>query len=126
MNSRMRIFIFCLALLAEILFSAAGFAQGKKNLSGEEFFLISSVDVPKSQILLKRPTEVTLLMKVSDKTQIRDENGKLLGLSDLHAGNTVWVKSSPGEKDQPVANSIRKGPMTVQDLHRYFLDYPVI
>lgn len=125
MNSRTRICILCLALLAQMLFSAAGFAQGKETPNGEEFFMISSVDIPKSQILLKRPTEVTLLMKVNDKTQFRDENGKSLHLSDLHAGDTVWVKSSEGEKDQPLAISIRKGPMTVEDLHRYYLDYPV-
>ena len=126
MNSRLRISILCLALLAEIFFSAAGCAQSKKTAAGEEFFMISSVDVPKSQILLKRPTEVTLLMRVNDKTQILDENGKSLRLADLHAGDTVWVKSSSRDKGEPLAISIRKGPMTVQELHRYFLDYPVI
>jgi len=126
MNSPIRISILWFALLAGLLTSATAFAQGKKNPSGEQFFMISSVDTPKSQILLKRPTEVTLLMKVNDKTQIHDENGKSLHLADLHAGDTVWVKSSESEKDQPLAISIRKGPMTVQDLHSYFLDYPVI
>jgi hypothetical protein len=126
MNSRTRIIIFCLALLTEIFFSSAGFAQGKKTTAGEEFFMISSVDIPKTQILLKRPTEVTLLMKVNDKTHILDENGKSLHLADLHAGGTVWVKSSSSDKGEPLAISIRKGPMTVQELHRYFLDYPVI
>jgi hypothetical protein len=126
MNKPSRKSILCFALLVGLLISATAFAQGKKNPAGEAFFMISSVDVPKSQILLKRPTEVTLLMKVNDKTQIRDENGKSLHLSDLHAGDTVWVKSSDSIKDQPLAISIRKGPMTVQDLHRYYLDYPVI
>jgi hypothetical protein len=126
MNNPIRVSIICFALLAGLLTSATAFAQGKKNSSGEAFFMISSVNVPKSQILLKRPTEVTLLMKLNDKTQIHDENGKSLHLSDLHAGDTVWVKSSESEKDQPLALSIRKGPMTVQDLHRYYLDYPVI
>lgn len=88
--------------------------------------MISSVDIPKSQILLKRPTEVTLLMKVNDKTQILNENGKSLHLADLHAGDTVWVKSNSSDKGEPSAISVRKGPMTVQELHRYFLDYPVI
>jgi hypothetical protein len=117
--------IFCLAMsfLACLLLAAGLFAQGKKTPAGEEFFIVASVDVPKSQLLLKRPTEVTLLMKVTDKTQYQDEAGKPLKLSDFHAGDTVWVASAAAQNGEPVATRVRKGPMTVADLHRYFLDY---
>jgi hypothetical protein len=101
-------------------------AQTKKTSGGEEFFIVSSIDSAKSQLLLKRPTEVTLLMKVTDKTTFLDAANKPIHLTDLHAGDTVWVTSSGSAESGPTALTIRKGPMTVELLHRYFLDYPVI
>jgi hypothetical protein len=99
--------------------------QGKKTGTGEEFFIVASVDQAKSQFLLKRPTEVTLLVKVGDRTQYLDDKGKPIKLSDFRAGDTVWVTSSGGG-DEPTATRIRKGQMTIADLHRYYLDYPEI
>src|SRR5208282_2826458 len=97
---------------------------GRKTSAGEQFYIVASLDQSKSQLLLKLPSEVTMLMSVSDKTQIQDENGASLKLSDLRAGDTVWVASSGGA--QPTAVRIRKGQMTLADLHRYYLDYPEI
>jgi hypothetical protein len=97
----------------------------KKTEAGEAFFIVGSVDPSKSQILLKRPTEVTLLVKVDAKTQFLDDAGKPLAISDFRAGDTVWVTTSGGG-DQPEATRVRKGQMTVADLHRYYLDYPEI
>jgi hypothetical protein len=97
---------------------------GKKTAAGEQFYIIASLDLAKSQLLLKLPSEVTLLMNVAANTQIRDENGGSLKLSDLRAGDTVWVVASSGA--EPNAIHIRKGQMTVADLHRYYLDYPEI
>lgn len=98
--------------------------QPKKTPSGEEFFLVASIDQSKSEILLKRPSEVTLLLSATPKTQYLDESGKPLKLSDLRAGDTVWVISSGGA--QPTAIRIRKGQMTIAELHRDYLDYPEI
>lgn len=114
------------ALLAAVALAPCAFPQAKKSSSGEEFFIISSVDTSKSQVLLKRPTEVTLLMKVNDQTTYLDATNKPLHLADLHAGDTVWVISSGSTPGGPVAIRIRKGPMTVAELHQHFLDYPVI
>ena len=86
---------------------------------------MASIDLQKSQLLLKYPTEVTLLVKVTDKTSIRDGSGKPLKLADLRAGDTVWVNSS-ASRDEITATSIHKGEMTVADLHRYYLDYAEI
>jgi hypothetical protein len=97
----------------------------KKTAAGEAFFIVGSVDPSKSQILLKRPTEVTLLVKVDAKTQFLDDGGKPLAISDFRAGDTVWVTTSGGG-DQPEATRVRLGQMTVADLHRYYLDYPEI
>jgi len=96
----------------------------KTTEKGEQFFIIASLDQSKSEILLKRPDEVTELLNATPKTQYFDDNGKPLKLSDLRAGDTVWVTSSGGAS--PTAIRIRKGQMTVADLHRYYLDYPEI
>ena len=114
-----------IVLLAGIALAANVSAQNKKNSSGEEFFIVASLDQQKSQLLLKRPSEVTVLLKVGDKTQLADETGKPLKLTDLRAGDTVWVISS-GDPSAPTAVHIRKGQMTLADLHRYYLDYPEI
>jgi hypothetical protein len=115
---------FC--LLAVLSFAQNAGAQEKRNAAGEQFFIVSSIDQTKSQVLLKRPTEVTLLMKIDDKTQFVDEQGKSMKLADLRAGDTAWVIVNASTKtDSPVATRIRRGPMTVQDLHRLYLDYPV-
>jgi hypothetical protein len=125
-HSLLRLSAFSFILLAGLSLALNARAQEKKNAAGEQFFIVSSVDQAKSQVLLKRPTEVTLLMKIDDKTQFVDEQGKSLNLTDLRAGDTVWVFSNVGAKDVgTVAVRIRKGPMTVQELHRLYLDYPV-
>jgi len=99
---------------------------GKKTPEGDQFFIVASVDLQKSQLLLKYPAEVTLLVLVNNATKFTDENGKLLKLSDLRAGDTVWMVSSPTGSGEATALRIRKGQMTVADLHRYYLDYEEI
>jgi hypothetical protein len=124
MNKWLRNFSFALALFAGIFASTTARAQNKKDSRGESFYIIASVDRAKSQILLKLPTEVTILVKVDAKTQYVDETGKSITLNDLQTGATVWVTAPAGQ--EPTAAKIRKGPMTVADLHRIYLDYPVI
>ena len=97
----------------------------KKTAQGEEFFIVASVDLQKSQMLLKYPTEVTLLMRVDSATKFADDSGASLKLSDFRAGDTVWV-SSTNNKGDVTAVRVRKGRMDVADLHRYYLDYPDI
>jgi hypothetical protein len=98
---------------------------GKATPAGERFYIVASIDLQKSQVLLKYPTEVTILMKVDDSTKLTDDSGKALKLTDFRAGDTVWVNSSNG-KDGVTALRIRKGEMTVADLHHYYLDYAEI
>lgn len=104
---------------------AAATAAGKKTPTGEQFFIVASVDLQKSQLLLKYPTEVTLLAHVDDKTKYLDSAGKPAKLSSLRAGDTVWVTLSNGSSGA-TATRVRKGDMTVAELHRYYLDYPEI
>lgn len=96
-----------------------------KTPSGEQFFIIASIDHANSQLLLKRPTEVTVLVKVDSKTKYLNEHGKSIPLSDFRAGDTVWARLS-GDSAEPTAIVVRKGEMTVADLHKYYLDYPEI
>lgn len=100
-------------------------AQDKKTPAGEAFFIVASIDQPNSQLLLKHPTEVTSVLKVAGKTKILDENGKIIHLADLRTGDTVWVISSGSGADETAIN-IRKGPMSLEELHRDYLDYPEI
>jgi hypothetical protein len=98
-----------------------------KNERGEQFFIVASVDLQKSQLLLKYPTEVTLLVKIDPKTNMQDESGKPLKLTDFRAGDTVWVNSTTAKGDtESTATRVRKGEMTVADLHKYYLDYAEI
>jgi len=126
MNRLSRSLIFSFAVLAATSLAVHLQAQNKKTSGGEEFFIVSSIDPAKSQVLLKRPTEVTLIMKITDKTVILDVANRPLHLTDLHAGDTVWVIASSGANGGSSALRIRKGLMTVELLHRYFLDYSVI
>jgi len=101
------------------LAAQAGKAAANTN-SSEEFFIISSVDIEKRQLLLKLPTEITELLRVNEKTRCTDKNGKAMQFADLRAGDTVYIRSTatPGGK---LAVSVRKGPMTLEELHRHYL-----
>jgi hypothetical protein len=105
--------------------SAYAGAAVKKTPAGEAFFIVGSVDPSKSQVLLKYPTEVTLLVNVDAKTQFFDDSGKPLKIADFRAGDTVWVTSAESAGTVNAVR-IRKGQMTVADLHRHYLDYPEI
>jgi hypothetical protein len=87
-------------------------AQGGKT-AGDEFFIISSVDMKSQQLVLKRPTEVTELMTVDAKTQILNEERKPITLKNLRAGDTVFIASRPTPNAERIATRIRQGPMTL-------------
>jgi hypothetical protein len=113
------------AFVVVLLICAFSLAAQKEKVavtvnSGDQFFIISSVDSAKKQLLLKEPTEITEVLQVNDNTRYADKNGKAIQFSDLRAGDTVFIRTgkSPAGK---VAMSIRKGPMTVEELHRRYL-----
>lgn len=96
-------------------------ARAPAPLSSEEFFIVSSVDLAKSTLVLKRPTEVTLAMLVTAKTRIRNEQGKAIRMGDLRAGATVFIQSELDASGQRAASSVREGPMTVPVLRDRYL-----
>src|SRR5262249_2067923 len=112
--------------LAAMLLAAsvpAGAAERPAPAAEDEFFIVSSVDIAKSAMVLKRPTEVTLTMLVTDTTRGINEEGKPIRLSDLRAGDTVFISSSADASGHTLAKSLRKGPMTVPELHRRYLRF---
>jgi hypothetical protein len=102
---------------------AAGMPQRGVAQEGEEFFIISSVNMAKNQLVLKHPTEVTELMLVNDKTTCLNEQGKSFGCQQLRAGDTVYVTSRPSGKDARTAVRIRIGAMTIEEIHRKYVDF---
>ncbi len=97
-------------------------AAGNRGNRGnrEEFFIVSSLDAARGRIVLKRPTEVTLLMQVTARTAYRDERGKPLRLADLRTGDTAFITYRQ-DTGAPTALLVRLGPMTVQELQRTYL-----
>ena len=85
-----------------------------------EFFIVSSVNPPKQQVVVKRPTEVTQLVFVNAETRYADRNGKAIALSDLHAGDTVYIREKR-DSGGSIAIEIRKGPMTLDELRKRYL-----
>lgn len=90
----------------------------------EDFFIVSSVDVARGTVVLKRPTEVTLTMRLTEKTRCRGEDGKLLPCGDLRSGDTVFIASVRDSSGALVATSVRHGPMTLPELQRRYLRPP--
>ena len=119
---RAMLVVFALAIFLSCGFSLAAQsskATGSTN-GGEEFFIVSSVDITKRQLLLKEPTEITQLIQVNDKTRYMDKDGKPLQFGDLRAGDTIYIRSANISAGR-VAVSIRKGPMTFEELRRHYL-----
>ncbi len=98
----------------------AGPASPASASNEEDFFIVSSVDVAQKRLVLKRPSDVTVLVRVTEKTTYRSEQNRPLQLTDLRGGDTVYVRLSAGSESD-VAKSIRKGPMTVEELRRRYL-----
>ncbi len=111
-----------LLFLISALASAAG-SRTPVKAGGGEFFMVSSVDLKLKQIVLKLPSEVTELAQVMENTVYLDEEGKTLHLKDFRAGDTVYVSFSGGQKGARLIARIRKGPMTLEELHRRYLNF---
>lgn len=99
----------------------AGLVATAAPAADEDFFIVSSVDAGKSTMVLKRPTEVTLTMRFTDKTRCRNEQGKPIRPTDLRAGDTLFIASERDPSGQLVASSIRQGVMTLPELRQRYL-----
>lgn len=117
-------------ILAGLLIVAAGLlgfprlvygqAAQRQQIRGEDFFIISSVDAKKQQLVLKLPTEVTEVVRVTSETTYRDQSGKALKFEDLRAGDTVYAKIARNSAGALTLVSLRRAPMTLEELHRRY------
>jgi hypothetical protein len=101
-------------ILAAMLMAAA-----MNGAPADEFFIISSVDLSRNRIVLKRPTEVSVLATITAATTIRGEHGETLRPNDLRSGDTVYavVRMQP---EGILLVSMRRGPMTLEELRRRY------
>lgn len=101
-------------ILAAMLMAAA------MSAPADEFFIISSVDLSRNRVVLKRPTEVSVLATIAPSTTIRGEHGEALHPNELRSGDTIYavVKTQP---DGVVLVNVRRGPMTLEELRRRYL-----
>ena len=83
----------------------------------DEFFIVSSVDAPRGRIVVKRPTEVTAVLTVPPTATLKGERGATLHIADLRSGDTIYAVVSPSL----IVISLRRGPMTVDELRRRYL-----
>jgi len=120
MKPRRLIPVAILAVLLTSVFAQSGADPPRADFDKRDFFIVSSIDLAKKQILLKRPTEVTELMRVDGETRYFEERGQPIRLSDLRAGDTVFIMSKPAG-GQSVALTIHKGPMTLDVLRERYL-----
>jgi len=109
------------AILLALLLLGTSVAGVAAPAAGDEFFIVSSIDVAHGRIILKRPTEVTVALRVTERTDYRDEQGKPLRLADLRAGDTAYIRFARDAAGGPTALQVRLGPMTVEELQRRYL-----
>ena len=124
---RLSVFSRILFPVLALVVSIPAFAQGvqnPKNAKGEQFFMISSVNLPKHEIVLMAPTQLTLVVTTSSLSQYVGEKGQKLAEKDLKAGDTVWAIIKAGKAGQFTAVKIREGSMTPADLQKLYLSHP--
>ena len=110
------------ALCAALMFIVAPVrAQTAPTKSGDEFFVVSSVDRTHNALILLAPTEIASVYQLTDKTQFFDENGKPLKLTDFRAGDTIFGSYLKKPDGTLVLERVRKGMMTVAELRRRYL-----
>jgi hypothetical protein len=114
--------IFSLAGMWTPSVPGAQVSTGTSNPQGE-FFIISSVNLKKRDLFVKAPTEVTEEMVVTPKTVIVNEQGKRIPLSEVRAGNTVYVVARKNAEGVPEVVRLQEGPMTVAVLHSRYLKH---
>lgn len=122
MNKTFRLHFSGIAIIAGMLMLVSS-AQAQTNSRGEEFFIVSSVDQQTHQVVLMRPTQLTVAASVGPQTHCLTETGQKMSPSNLKAGDTVWAIVKPGKEGTINAVSIREGAMTQAELQKLYLHY---
>ncbi|MDE3137409.1 MAG: hypothetical protein KGL59_12600 [Acidobacteriota bacterium] len=124
MNNKLQASALFTVLIAMIVSTGTAALAARKTVpTGEtrnEFFIISEVRLKRQQLVLEKPSQITKVMFLNDKTVFESKKGDRLPFSDIRAGQTVFV-TYVQEGGKALALTIRQGPMTVTMLHeRYF------
>lgn len=98
-------------------------AGAQTNSKGEEFFIVSSVDQKTHQLVLMRPTQLTVAAEIGPQTTSLGENGKKINPSTLRAGDTVWAVLKTDRDGSVHIVRIREGAMTEAELQKLYLHY---
>ena len=122
MNKVAKFISFALGILLALATSAPTWAQAHpKNAQGEEFFIVSSVDLQKHQVVLMRPTQLTVVATIGPQTSYIGEKGQKLDVKAMKAGDTVWAIIKTERDGTVTAVRLRQGAMTVAELHKLYL-----
>lgn len=114
-----------IAILLALAIAMPVWAQAHpKNAQGEEFFIVSSVDLQKHQVVLMRPTQLTVVATIGPQTAYIGEKGQKLDVKAMKAGDTVWGITKPGPDGSVTAVRLRQGAMTPAELHKLYLQLP--
>lgn len=97
--------------------------RAQTNSKGEEFFIVSSVNQKAHQLVLMRPTQLTVAAEVGPQTICLGEDGKKISPSALRAGDTIWAVIRTGKDGVSRIVRIREGAMTEAELQRMYLHY---
>lgn len=125
MNRVTKLISFAVAILVALAVSAPAWAQAHpKNAQGEEFFIVSSVDLQKHQVVLMRPTQLTVVATIGPQTSYIGEKGQKLDVKTMKAGDTVWAITKTERDGTVTAVRLRQGAMTAADLHKLYLSNP--
>ena len=125
MNRISRFISVAIATLVALAISMPVWAQAHpKNAQGEEFFIVSSVDLQKHQVVLMRPTQLTVVATIGPQTTYLGEKGQKLDVKAMKAGDTVWGITKAGPDGSVVAVRLRQGAMTPAELHKLYLQLP--
>lgn len=74
----------------------------------------------KKELLVKKPTEISEVLRVNDKTRYMDNAGKRIDLTDLPPATWGYIRTAQTGSGK-VAVTIRKEPMTIEELHRRYV-----
>ena len=122
MNRVAKFVSFAIGILLALAVSAPAWAQAHpKNAQGEEFFIVSSVDLQKHQVVLMRPTQLTVVATIGPQTSYVGEKGQKLDVKAMKAGDTVWAIIKTDRDGTVTAVRLRQGAMTVAELHKLYL-----
>lgn len=97
--------------------------RAQTNSKGEEFFIVSSVNQKAHQLVLMRPTQLTVAAEVGPQTICLGEDGKKISPSTLRAGDTIWAVIRTDKDGVSRIVRIREGAMTEAELQKLYLHY---